>query len=250
VEEVLMPAQEYAYSALATKNPFRYALALWRFMRSKTDDDIISEVAIIEIGFARSRFGRRLARWEETIDFLEETIGLDKSMLEKASIGPIVVEQLETLPFGTLGQVFAEHCRNRGIDPNLVNVPLEEESDWLLNHLFQTHDIWHVMTGWANDEIGEVGLAGFYCGQLRSPPFFIFLYSLIMLKKVLGRGPQIDDFIRAFCSGYESGRRAMPLFGINWADYWDAPLAEMRENFSIESGGASEFGEGILAEAA
>ena len=43
--------------------------------------------------------------------------------------GPIVLEELETLPSGTLGQVFAEHCHNRGINPNLVNVPLEEESD-------------------------------------------------------------------------------------------------------------------------
>ncbi|MDH4003063.1 MAG: Coq4 family protein [Xanthomonadales bacterium] len=245
-----MSDQEYSYSATATKNPFRYALAVWRFMRSKTDDDIISEVAIIEIGFARSRFGRRLARWEETLSFLQDTIAVDKPMLEKANIAPIVLEELETLPFGTLGQVFSEHCHNRGIDPNLIDVPLEEDSDWLLNHLFQTHDIWHVMTGWANDEVGEVGLAGFYCGQLRSPPFFIFLYSLIMLKQVLRRDQRVDEFIRAFSSGYDTGRRAKPLFGINWADHWETPLSDMREKFSIESSGASEFGQGILAEAA
>ena len=245
-----MSDQEYIYSASATKNPFRYALALWRFMRSKTDDNVISEVAIIEIGFARSRFGRRLARWEETTDFLQQTVDMQKSDLEKAMEGPIVLEELEALPSGTLGQVFAEHCHNRGINPNLVNVPLEEESDWLLNHLFQTHDIWHVMTGWANDEIGEVGLAGFYCGQLRSPPFFIFLYSLIMLKSVLRRDQHIDDFIRAFCIGYESGRRANPLFGVKWADHWATPLAEMRREFSVESSCAAAFGEGILAEAA
>ena len=57
-----MPASEYSFSAESTRNPFRYALAVWRFLRSDTDDNIIPEVAIIEIGFARSKFGRRLAR--------------------------------------------------------------------------------------------------------------------------------------------------------------------------------------------
>jgi hypothetical protein len=58
-----MAASNFAYTAQSTKNPFRYALAVWRFLRSDTDDNIISVVAIIEIGFALSWFGRRLARW-------------------------------------------------------------------------------------------------------------------------------------------------------------------------------------------
>ena len=57
-----MTDSAYAYSATSTRNPFRYALALWRFMRSMTDDEAVAEVAIIEIGFARSRFGRRYRR--------------------------------------------------------------------------------------------------------------------------------------------------------------------------------------------
>jgi len=145
-----MSAPQYAYSGSSTRNPFRYALALWRFMRSKTDDDVISGVAIIELGFARSRFGRKLARWEETIQYLEETHNLDKSLVEKGASRPILLEELECLPYGTLGQVFAEHCHNRGLNPNLVDVPLEDETDWLLSHLFRTHDIWH-----GDDRLGQ-----------------------------------------------------------------------------------------------
>lgn len=245
-----MSSPEYAYSPVATKNPFRYGLALWRFMRSKSDDDIISEVAIIEIGFARSKFGRRLARWDKTIELLKESPQAKAALQERAVAGPIVIEELEGLKHGTLGQVFAEHCRNRGLNPNLIDIPLEEESDWLLNHLFQSHDIWHVVTGWANDEVGEVGLAGFYCGQLRCPPFFIFLFSLIMLKKVLRRDNQISESVSAFCSGYQSGRGAQPLFGLDWSQHWEVPLKEMRERLGVNSNEAGQYGEGILAEAA
>jgi len=245
-----MSTPDYAYSAVATKNPFRYALALWRFMRSKTDDDIISEVAIIEIGFARSRFGRRLARWDKTIAMLNKNPEIKAAIREQRVSGPIDLEELKAMEYGSLGQVFAEHCANRGLNPNLVNIPLEDESDWLLNHLFQSHDIWHVITGWANDEVGEVGLAGFYCGQLRSPAFFMFLFSLIMMKKVLRKDDQIDEHVGAFCAGYHAGQAAKPLFGVDWSTHWEVPLKELRKRFAVNADEPKEYGEGILAEAA
>lgn len=245
-----MSANEYAYSATPTKNPFRYALAVGRFLKSKTSDEIIPEVAIIEIGFARSRLGRRLARWEKTIEHLKNDPRTREAIEVEPVQDPIVLEELESMPRGTLGSVFAEHCRNRGINPNLVQVPLEEESDWLLNHLFQSHDVWHVVTGWANDEVGEVGLAGFYCGQLRSPPFFIFLYGLILIKAVVRREHNLDAMISAFTSGFQAGRQTHPLFGVVWKDHWLTPLDELRESFGIDTSEAASFGEGILAEAA
>jgi ubiquinone biosynthesis protein COQ4 len=245
-----MSPSKYAYSAESTKNPLRYGLALWRFLRSDTDDNIISEVAIIEIGFARSRFGRRLARWEVVLDRLRNDPATELAIAERQVGAPIDLDFLDSLEEGSLGQVFAEHCRNRGINPNLIDVPIEQESDWLLNHLFQSHDIWHVLTGWSNDEVGEVGLAGFYCGQLGSPPFFIFLLSLIFLKKVMRKNNDIDEHISALCSGYRSGRAAKPLFGMDWSTRWNLPLDEQRRSLEIDSGEAGEYGQGIMARAA
>ena len=245
-----MPAPEYAYTATPTKNPLRYALAVGRFLKSKTSDDIIPEVATIEVGFARSRFGRRLARWERTIEHLKQDPRTREPIETKPAYGPIILEELHCMPYGTLGQVFAEHCSNRGMNPNLIEVPLEEESDWLLNHLFQSHDIWHVVTGWSNDDVGEVGLAGFYCGQLNSPAFFIFLYGLILIKSVIRRENNLDDMVAAFSIGFQSGRSAKPLFGINWENYWRTPLVEIRDTLAVDSSHAANFGEGILAEAA
>lgn len=111
-----MSQSNYAYSAESTRNPFRYALAVWRFLRSNTDDNIVPEVAIIEIGFARSRFGRRLARWEVVLDRLRDNSDTSQAVEEKRVSDPIDLTALESLEEGTLGQVFAEHCRNRGIE--------------------------------------------------------------------------------------------------------------------------------------
>lgn len=231
----------YAYSAKPVKNPFRYGLALWRLVTQEISDDV-SEAAIVEIGFARSKFGRRLAQWDRVLDHLKQTPTTARSIEERALLGPIDVQALEQLPAGSLGRLFADSCRAREINPNLVNIPPTTEEDWLLNHLFQTHDIWHVVTGWQFDLRGEVGLGGFYCGQLKSPSFFAFMFGLILLKVVWHRqetGPLFD----AFFEGYRAGKSANPLFGTDWTLAWGQPLAAVRQSFNILPDGTGRAGE-------
>jgi len=240
----------YGYSARPTKNPFRLALAMWRFMRSDVNDENVSEVAIIEISFARSRLGRRLARWEHTIEQLPNAGETVEDVRRRTVSEAISLDELQKCPQGSLGRVFGEHCQVRGLNPNLVQIPLEHESDWMLKHLFQTHDIWHVATGWGNDQPGEVGLGGFYCGQLRSPGFFVFLLSLIWLKAVLRREGDLDKLVHAFVTGYQTGRQAQPLFGFNWYSHWETPLSDVRKQLMVDTGQISGLSESILSEAA
>ena len=164
----------------------------------------------------------------------------------RACIGPINLEELEKLPAGSLGREFADHCRSRGIDPNLVHIAPEDEESWLLNHLFETHDIWHVVTGWPNDGRGEVGLAGFYCGQLHSPAFFAFMLSLVILKTVW-RKESTSQLFDAFVSGYRDGQRTLPLFGTAWNEFWQEPLVAVRARFDYSP---SEDGYGLSSQAA
>ena len=236
---------DYAYQAEPTRNPFRYALAVWRLVR-RDPSETTPEAAIVELGFARSHLGRRFARWEETVEHLKKDARVAEAFRERRAFGPIVLEELEKLPVGTLGRVVADHCRARQIDPNLVHVPPTDEVGWLLNHLYQTHDIWHVVTGWGNDLRGEVGVAGFYCAQFGSPTFFGYMLALICLN-VISRRSDLDAVIASLSAGYRAGQRAEPLFGLDWDALWEVPLAELRERFGVEP--AEVVGEGILAAA-
>ena len=168
----------YAYSARPTRNPFRYALAAWRLARNDPAEST-HEAAIVEIGFARSRLGRRFARWDETVALLNQSPQASAVLAGTRVTPPIDLHALEALPAGTVGRVFAEHCRARELDPNLVHVPPTDEVGCFLHHLYQTHDVWHVVTGWGNDLPGEVGLGGFYAAQLGSPAFFGYMLALI-----------------------------------------------------------------------
>ncbi len=116
----------------------------------------------------------------------------------------------------------------------------------MLHHLCLTHDIWHVVTGWGNDEIGEYGLGSFYAAQLAAPTFIGFLFSLASLSTVLRRR-SYRDFMEAIVAGYESSKRAEPLFGAEWPALWDVPLADVRARFGITM--ETVVGEGIRAAA-
>jgi ubiquinone biosynthesis protein Coq4 len=116
----------------------------------------------------------------------------------------------------------------------------------MLQHIAQTHDVWHVVTGWGNDEIGEYGLAGFYTAQLGAPAFFGFLLALASLSTIFRRR-SFQDFIAAVVAGYQAGEDAEPLFGVDWSALWEEPLSDVRARFAI--GGGSVLGEGIRAAA-
>jgi ubiquinone biosynthesis protein COQ4 len=237
------PSDGYAYSSQSTRNPFRFLLALWRSIRDPSRTD---EVAIVEIGFARSRLGRRFSRWEELLARLDADPRTAAMARSQQRFGPLDLAALSRLPEGTLGRVFAEHCYARGIDPNLIHVPGEGAVERLLDRLFASHDLWHVTTGWGNDETGEVGLGGFYVAQLQAP-FFVFLIALVFLNTVFVAPATLRTRMDAFVAGYRLGRSAEPLFAADWDLLFSTPLPELRRRLGLA--GAEIVGEGIVAAA-
>jgi ubiquinone biosynthesis protein Coq4 len=237
------PADGYAYSSRSTRNPFRFLRALWRSVRDPSRTD---EVAIVEIGFARSRLGRRFARWEDLLARLDADPRTAPMARSRRRFGPLDLAALSTLPEGSLGRIFSEHCRARGIDPNLIHVSGEDAVDRLLDRLFASHDLWHVATGWGNDETGEVGLGAFYIAQLEAP-FFVFLLALIFLNTTFVAPASLRPRMDAFVAGYRLGRRAEPFFAADWDTLFELPLAEVRRRLGVAD--AEIVGEGILAAA-
>ncbi len=236
-----MESSEYRYTARPTRNPLRYLAALVRLVL-RDPETTTDDAAVVEIGFARSRWGRRFARWEQVADFLRRDPRTALALRARRTAGPIRLGELEALPEETLGRVFADHCRERRIDPNLVRVPADDEVGWILHHLYQTHDIWHVITGWGNDLRGEVGLGGFYAAQLGNPAFFGYMMALVLLNAIRRRA-DLGGVFEAFSAGYQAGKRTRPLFGVDWDELWSAPIDELREFFGID--GTAVVGEGI-----
>ena len=74
---------------------------------------------------------------------------------------------LRALPTGTLGREYALMMDRNGLDPaSIPTMPDDDEGKYVRAHLYETHDLWHVVTGFGTDVAGELGLQAFYQAQL------------------------------------------------------------------------------------
>lgn len=220
----------YAYSAKPTRNPLRYWLALWRVVRDPSNTD---EAAIVEIGAWRTRFGRRFMRPEAIVESLSRDPRTASRLKALEPARPIELAELAQLPAATLGRVAADHFAARGLNPNLAAFPTDTPELLVLNHLYATHDLWHVLTGWGNDVDGEVGLGAFYCAQLGAPPFFAMAFALLIANSVFFQPTTLRSRIEAWNAGWQAGLRAEPLFGLDWPSLWSVPIDELRARLSL-----------------
>lgn len=223
-------AQKYAYQD-RVRNPLRVLLAVWRTIR---DIQNTYEAGIVELWFARSRRLRRFARWDQMIARMSKTHPKVRSAFEnRLRVGWIDVDELARLPEGTLGRVFADHLRAHGLDPNLVDVPVEDDASYFLAHAYETHDIWHVVTGCGNDEPGEFAVAGFYVAQTEAP-FFAFLLGVVMFNTAFFKQDQFRERMQGLALGFLAGTRAQPLFGTDWVSLWSVPIEQVRQDLGID----------------
>ena len=86
-----MAESAYRYSSEPTRNPFRYLAAVWRFLRTDLDEVDVADAAIVQMGFNRSRLGRRFARWEEAIEHLRGQDGPAEALRELRPFPPVVL---------------------------------------------------------------------------------------------------------------------------------------------------------------
>jgi ubiquinone biosynthesis protein COQ4 len=110
---------------------------------------------------------------------------------------------------------------------------VNDELDFVRAHLYETHDVWHVVTGFATDVPGELGLQAFYFAQLPGKlPTAILAAAFVntLIKHFEEREPRMQEIVR----GYLLGRQARPLFGVRWDALWSAPLAEVRAQLQLD----------------
>jgi ubiquinone biosynthesis protein COQ4 len=148
-------------------------------------------------------------------------------------IAPIpYLEALKLLPPGTLGREYAEFVIRNGFDPNFFRkMDIQDVSSYLLLRLRQTHDIWHVITGFDVNVPDEIGLKAFELAQTRRPVAGV-LVTGGFIKSFLS-SKDVNIMIAAIGRGYRMGLQAQPLLAQKWEDQWEKPLIEIRTELGI-----------------
>jgi ubiquinone biosynthesis protein Coq4 len=109
---------------------------------------------------------------------------------------------------------------------------VNSDVDYVVAHLYETHDLWHVVTGFDTDPAGEAGLQAFYLAQQRSYlPFFVL--SAVLMNTALFAYEEKERRFDALTSGWILGKHAAPLFGLDWQAHLERSLVDVRNELRL-----------------
>jgi hypothetical protein len=215
---------------LATGASFVYELA--RFIRDPQDTpQLFKLVDLFFEGIPRIERLRLEERYAGDPGFRAMYLeGGDRYLSE-----PFPITKLARLPQGTLGRVFADCLAARGYDPEFYKKFGEDTIlDYFATRLGKCHDLWHVLTGFETDVVGEMALMGFYLSQIESPfPATLIVGGIVHLLGTRDL-PRLRAAVDEVLAGVRNGASAPKLYGVVWEEHWAEPLAELRQHYQIE----------------
>lgn len=171
---------------------------------------------------------------QELVDFHKRNPVGARAYAERPRIGAIDLDALARLPPDTLGHTFSRNLRANGLDPAaLPTRPAESDTAYTAAHIYETHDVWHVLTGFGTDVAGELGLQAFYLAQAPARVSSAILAGGLANAFLFAPG-DTDARMNEITRGWYLGRRAQPLFGHDWKEHWATPVADLRARFGID----------------
>jgi ubiquinone biosynthesis protein COQ4 len=201
----------------------RIGIAALRALMQDPDDT--RQVFLLGLVFNARFFPRFLARFATSGD--GDELLRDRPAIDSRSVD---LDALRALPADSLGGAYIRYLDENGLDPDLFQAPpgLPPVPAFVSQRMRQTHDIWHVLTGYKPDVAGEIALQAFTFGQTRMPSA-----ALIAIGGALRLSRIRPGIVRMALDGYRRGRRASFLPTVRWEQHWRRPVAEMRDELGV-----------------
>jgi ubiquinone biosynthesis protein COQ4 len=231
-------ANPSATTATASRehHPIRWLEAFRALYDLMKDNDDTTHVFRI-VGALRGNSDLRLVARMRESEIGRRILDERRSMLDVLSNR----EKLRALPEGSLGRVYLAFMEREGLtaeglaqaaddgygesrrtDPDVVTV-----SDWARD----SHDLWHVLTGYGRDPLGELCLLGVLYSQVRTlGTGFIALLGLLRVPYEYPGAP----CIRAVLQGFRIGRNAQWMLAQDWEALLAKPFEQVREELGLE----------------
>lgn len=166
--------------------------------------------------------GRIAYRARELQPILDDHAALRR--LPEGSVGRAYLAFVESENLSAEG-LAAESQKARGGDINA-----EHPLAWYGRRLRDIHDLWHILTGYHRDALGEASLVAFSYAQTKSLGFaFIALAGARQIKRALPNRP----IYKAVWEAYLHGRRAAWLPGEDYEALLSENLETARRRLNI-----------------
>ena len=169
-------------------------------------------------GFRRTERGSRLLR-------------------DRPDIVPMLSDRtwLRSLPEDTLGRAYLAFVESEGISADGIRTASLDAKTrrhrpdsfvYLQQRMRDTHDIWHALTGYKGDVLGELSLLAFTLGQHWNTGVAMIIAAAL----IKGWSGELSGMVR---DGFRRGRSSAWLPPQEWESLLSLPLATVRKRLKI-----------------
>jgi len=170
------------------------------------------------LGFRRRESGARLLR-------------------DRPDIGARLADRdaLRALPAGSLGRAYLAFVEREGISAEGIRKASEsseatgyasDEMNFLRSRMRDTHDLWHAVTGYQGDVLGELALLAFTLGQHWNSAIAAIVGAGILKGFSRGATPFVWE-------GFRRGRAAAWFPAQDWESMLALPLEDVRKRLQV-----------------
>ena len=214
--------------------PLHALASVYRLVRNKEDTRQVFEIIQSLSGRSNKRLFQRFSMSPYGQRVLNEPVRLEEILSDR--------EQLRTLPDGSVGRAYLDFmesedltaeglldaAKDAGID--LSAYPEIKDYTHAFKHLEISHDLWHVLTGYGRDALGELCNLAFTRAQTGNPGIRLITFIGGLATKSEKPG---QPFWRAISEGATIGRNAGWLLEHDVEALLPLPLDEARIKLNI-----------------
>lgn len=145
---------------------------------------------------------------------------------------------LDSLPPGSVGAAYRDFIRSERLSAEgLAKISMEGQKPvqerhpyaWFGRRTRDVHDIWHILTGYGRDGLGEACLVAFSYAQTRGKGWALIALGAALRSR---KGPR-QPYVKAIWQGYLRGRRAAWLLGEDYERLMAEPLDAVRRRLNL-----------------
>lgn len=145
------------------------------------------------------------------------------------------LDQLIKLPAGTLGHEFASHMKRYNLSVDFYpQIEVTDEKTYISMRFRQTHDIFHVLTGFGTSIPDELGVQAFVTALINSP-MSVGIIGGGLMRSVLFDPAIQHECMMATMQGYQMGLGSRGVLSYRYEDNWAKPLSEIRSELGVST---------------
>ena len=145
---------------------------------------------------------------------------------------------LDSLPAGSVGAAYRDFIRSEQLSAEgLADVSREGIADvdnphpyaWFGRRTRDVHDIWHILSGYHRDALGEACLVAFSYAQTKGLGWALIAFGAASRA----RKDRSHPYVKAIWQGYQRGKAAKWLLGEDYERLLAEPLEAARRRLGI-----------------